>query len=153
MPIVALITHHSAHVIDRVAEKFPAQKIALCHLGIETADKDEKAFRDFVNILPLARRPNIMAKASALPAYTSEAYPFRALPPYIRKVYDAFGPQRMVWGTDLGRLHCTYKQAIALVTKNSPGYPPRTRNGSWPARCANGWGGTFERRARPGGQQ
>lgn len=120
VPIMALITHHTAHLIDRVAEKFPAQKIALCHLGIETADKDEKAFRDFDNILPLARRPNIMAKASALPAYTSEAYPFRALHPYIRKVYDAFGPQRMFWGTDLGRLHCTYRQAIALFTEELP---------------------------------
>jgi predicted TIM-barrel fold metal-dependent hydrolase len=42
------------------------------------------------------------------------------LHPYIRRVYDAFGPQRMFWGTDLTRLPCTYREGIAMFTEHLP---------------------------------
>ena len=64
--------------------------------------------------------PNIMVKVSALSTYTTDTYPFRLLHPYIRKVYDAFGPKRMFWGTDLSRLNCTYRQAITMFTEEMP---------------------------------
>ena len=40
--------------------------------------------------------------------------------PYLRRVFDAFGPRRMFWGTDLTRLPCTYRQAITLFTEELP---------------------------------
>ena len=61
-----------------------------------------------------------VVSASALPAYTSAPYPFLPLHPYIRRIYDAFGPRRMFWGTDLARMPCTYAQAIALFTEELP---------------------------------
>ncbi len=32
-------------------------------------------------------------------------------------MFDAFGPQRMFWGTDLTGIPCTYRQAITLFTE------------------------------------
>jgi predicted TIM-barrel fold metal-dependent hydrolase len=52
----------------------------------------------------MAKRPNVAVKASALPSYSSEPYPYRGLHAHIRRVYDAFGPQQMFWGTDFTRL-------------------------------------------------
>ena len=35
----------------------------------------------------------------------------------IRRVVQAFGPQRVFWGTDLTRLPCPYRQAVTLFTE------------------------------------
>ena len=82
--------------------------------------QDEEAFRDLDKLLAMARRPNVAVKASALPCYTTDPYPYRRLHPYIRRVYDAFGPQRMFWGSDMSRLPCTYRQAITMFTEEMP---------------------------------
>src|SRR5215510_13776179 len=65
----------------------------------------------------LARRPNVAVKSSALPCYSVEAYPFRDVHPHVRRVYDAFGPRRMFWGTDWTRLPCPWRQAVTLFTE------------------------------------
>ena len=59
-------------------------------------------------------------KASALPCFTAEPYPFRDMHRYARKAYDAFGPRRMFWGTDLSRLPCPYRQAVTMFTEEMP---------------------------------
>ena len=59
-------------------------------------------------------------KATCLPHFTADAYPFRALHPYVKRVYDAFGPKRMFWGSDLSRLPCTYRQCVTMFTEEMP---------------------------------
>ena len=120
VPIALMVSQAQLPLVDAVAARFPALKIVICHLALPTEDKDEAAFRDFDRILPLAKRPNVMVKVSALPAYTSAPYPFLPLIPYLRRVYDAYGPRRMFWGTDLARMPCTYQQAISFFTEEIP---------------------------------
>lgn len=120
VPLMVLVNHGMVPLIDRVAERYPGLKLVLCHLALPTGKRDDEAFRDFDKLLPIARRPNVAVKASALPAYTSDSYPYRRVHPYLRRVYDAFGPQRVFWGTHLARLPCTYRQAITLFTEELP---------------------------------
>ena len=35
-------------------------------------------------------------------------------------VYDAFGPQRMFWGTDITRMPCSWRQCVTLFTEELP---------------------------------
>ena len=119
VPIMTMAQHSDLHLLERVAERYPGLKLTIDHLGL-TKGKDEEAFREFDKLLALARRPNIAVKASCLPHYTTDAYPFRWLHPYIRRVYDAFGPKRMFWGSDLSRLPCTYRQGVTLFTEELP---------------------------------
>jgi L-fuconolactonase len=44
----------------------------------------------------------------------TDAHPFPSLHPHIRRIVEAFGPQRVFWGTDLTRLPCSYRQAVTL---------------------------------------
>lgn len=120
VPVMALVPHALLHVIDRIAERHPALKLALCHFSLRNDILDEEAFGDFDRLLALAKRPNIMVKASALPCYTSERFPFRFLHPYIRRAYDAFGPKRLMWGSDLSRLPCAYQECVGLFTQELP---------------------------------
>lgn len=120
VPIMVLVPHAMMPQVDRIAERFPGLNLAMTHLGLTSGARDEEAFRDLDKLLALAKRPNVAVKASALPAYTSDSYPYRALHPYLRRVYDAFGPKRMFWGTDFARLPCTYRQAVTMFTEEIP---------------------------------
>jgi L-fuconolactonase len=110
--------------LDRIAAHHPGIRFVVDHLALRRDAKDAAAFADLPQLLALAKRPNVAAKASALPAYSSEPYPYRRLHPYIRQVFDAFGPKRLFWGTDLTRLPCTYRQAITLFTEELPWLTP-----------------------------
>jgi predicted TIM-barrel fold metal-dependent hydrolase len=120
VPVMILAPHALAHFVDRIAERHPGLRIVMDHLGLESGKKGDEAFVAFDRLLPLAKRANIAAKASALPSFAADSYPYRWLHPYLRKVYDAFGPQRIFWGTDLSRLPCTYHQGITMFTEEIP---------------------------------
>ena len=128
IPIMVLVSHAHTHLIDRVAERHPGLRLVMDHLALTRLTYDEDAFRDLDRLLALARRPNVAVKASALPCYTRDAYPYRKLHPYIRRVYDAFGPQRMFWGTDLSRLPCTYHQGVTMFTEEIPWLSAEDKN-------------------------
>ena len=120
IPIMVLVSHAHTHLIDRVAERHPGLRLVMDHLALTRLTYDGEAFRDLDRLLALARRPNVAVKVSALPCYTRDTYPYRKLHPYIRRVYDTFGPQRMFWGTDLSRLPCTYRQGVTMFTEEIP---------------------------------
>jgi L-fuconolactonase len=106
--------------LGRLAERHPGLRLVIDHLALVRNAKDEAAFGDLPQLLALAKYPNVAAKASALPRASSEAYPYPKLHPYLRQVFDVFGPQRMFWGTDLTGIPCTYRQAIAMFTEELP---------------------------------
>lgn len=122
VPIMLLVPHHLVYLVDRVAEYYPGLKLVLCHLALPTGKQDEEAFRDFDKLFAVAKRTNVAVKASALPTYTNDSYPFRRVHTYLRRVFDAFGPKRVFWGSDLSRLpeSCTYRQAITMFTEELP---------------------------------
>ena len=120
VPIMLVVPHALVHLIDRVAERHPALRLVMSHLALTSGKKDEEAFRELDKLLVIAKRPNVAVKASALPAYTNDRYPYRRLHPYLRRVYDAFGPRRIFWGTDLARLPCSYRQAVTMFTEEIP---------------------------------
>jgi len=106
--------------IDRVAERHPGLRMVIDHLAMTSSRRDAEAFAAVTDVLPLARHANVAVKASALPCYTTESYPFPGIRDHIQAVYDAFGPDRMFWGTDLSRLPCSYTQAITHFTQELP---------------------------------
>ena len=103
--------------LGRLAERHPGMRFVIDHLALVRDAKDEAAFGDLANLLALARHPNIAAKASALPRYSSESYPYRRLHAPLEQVFEAFGPQRFFWGTDMTGIPCTYRQAATLFTE------------------------------------
>ena len=126
-PIMLFAQPSDLHLIQRIAERHPKLKLVIDHFAL-THGKDEEAFRDFDKLLALASCSNIAVKASCLPLYTTDAYPYRWLHPYIRRVYDAFGPRRLFWGSDLSRLPCTYRQCVTMFTEEIPWLPAEDLN-------------------------
>jgi predicted TIM-barrel fold metal-dependent hydrolase len=121
IPLYIAITQQRAQVIADIAARHPRLRLALDHLAIKSDKlKDADAFRELDNVLALARFPNVAVKLTALPCYTTQAYPYRGLHPYLRRVYDAFGPERMFWGSDLSRLRGSYRECVTMFTEEMP---------------------------------
>jgi predicted TIM-barrel fold metal-dependent hydrolase len=106
-----------------IAERHPQLRLVIDHMGlsidIAKANKREEAI---TQAAALAKYPNVSVKLSSAPAYSSEAYPYRDMTPFIKRLYDAYGPQRCHWGTDMTNsfAKATYRQRITHFTEELP---------------------------------
>lgn len=103
-----------------IAERHPGLKLHMDHQGRIGRKTDDEAFANLGELLALAKLPNVAVKLSGLPSYSSEPYPYRNIHTYIRQVFDAFGPERCFWGTDITRMQCTYRQCVTMFTEELP---------------------------------
>ncbi len=120
VPVMVRVLHPLVHHIDAVAARHPGLRLVMDHMAMPMELKDDAAFAEIDKLLTLSKRPNIAVKASGLPYYSTHPYPYKNIHAHFRRVYDAFGPQRMFWGTDLTKLSCSYRQAVTLFTKDIP---------------------------------
>jgi L-fuconolactonase len=120
LPVMMIVAPYQLPLVDRVAQDHPRLKLVMDHLAPNFGKKDEEAFPDIGLLLALAARPNVAVKASSMPTYTSDSYPYRKLHPLLKKVYDAFGRERLFWGTDMTKMPCSYRQAVTMFTEEIP---------------------------------
>lgn len=118
IPVMLSVHPQELDVVDRLAQRHPALRIAIDHLAREFRRKDADAFPNMDGLVALAERPNVAVKASGTPAYTSDSYPYRFVHPYLRRVYDAFGSRRVFWGSDFTKLPCSYAQSVTMFTEH-----------------------------------
>src|SRR5579871_4975865 len=53
---------------------------------------------EYDEVLKLARLPRAYMKFSGVEYSSKTGYPYRDVKPLVRRTYDAFGPDRMIWG-------------------------------------------------------
>jgi predicted TIM-barrel fold metal-dependent hydrolase len=112
-----LINPQYLPAVDRMCRRFPDTPVVIDHfarIGID--GQFRKA--DLDNLCGLARHKNVHVKVSAFSALGKKESPYLDLAPMIRRVLDAFGPERLMWATDgpwqmMGG-H-TYKDSIDLI--------------------------------------
>ena len=109
---VALLATEFLPLVAKIAERHPRLKLIIDHLGARRLNKGEAAFANLPQLLALAKHSNIAVKATGGPGYASDGYPFRSLHHVYKAIYDAFGPARMFWGTDITRMPCTWKECV-----------------------------------------
>ena len=113
------------HMADlgKTAERHPGLKLHIDHHGRGGGGgtgTDAAAFANLGDMLALAKYPNVAVKLSGAPSYSSQPYPYRNIHQYIRQIFDAFGPQRCFWGTDITRMPCSYRQCVTMFTEEIP---------------------------------
>jgi L-fuconolactonase len=119
IPLMVLVPG-SLDALDRIASEHPALRLIIDHVGVSLRPNDPTVWDDLPKVCALARHPNVAVKASGFPHRSNEPYPFPDIHGYIRQLFDAFGPQRTFWGTDLTRMPCTYYECITLFTQHLP---------------------------------
>ncbi|MDO9436904.1 amidohydrolase [Hydrogenophaga sp.] len=108
------------HRVEKLARDYPRLRIIVDHMGMERPHQDAAAFAHLPDLLRLAACPNIAVKATALPSYSSEAYPYPALMDPIRQVVRRFGASRVFWGSDMTRVDAPYRQIVTHFTEAMP---------------------------------
>ena len=116
IPVMAMAPN-AVSTLGQIAERHPGLRLIVDHMGLNSVLRGKPLGPSVDNVVKLARLPNVAVKVSALPCYVNEPYPFPTLHPLVRRVVDAFGPQRCFWGTDLSHLPCPYKQVVTLFTE------------------------------------
>ena len=117
---VTLSARGNIALIGEVARRHPGLRLSIDHIGAVSVKRGAEAFLGFAEILALGSLPNVAVKVSALPCISGEPYPFRNTHGHLHQVYEAFGAERMVWGTDLSRFPCSYSLGVSMFTEELP---------------------------------
>jgi predicted TIM-barrel fold metal-dependent hydrolase len=95
---VSLFAFDSRTVVGQIAQRHPGLRLLVDHLGGRGgmgATKVAAALAHLPKLLAQARYPNVAVKATGVPGSSSEPDPYRNLQPYLRRIDDAFGPERL----------------------------------------------------------
>jgi L-fuconolactonase len=69
-------------------------------------------------LIALKRYPKVFVKISHTWSISKESYPWLDAQQYVKRLYDAYGPQRLMWATDwpiLENSRTTYDKALTMV--------------------------------------
>jgi len=103
-----------------IAQRHPGLPLIIDHMGVNLAIAKEGRTAEVIgHAVALAKYPNVSIKMSNLVNASLEPYPFNDLTPHLQRVFDAYGPRRCHWGTDLtaGFTRATWSQRIAHFTQ------------------------------------
>ncbi|HEY2876428.1 MAG TPA: amidohydrolase family protein [Reyranella sp.] len=117
---VAMLAGNFLDKFRWIAETHPNLTLIIDHCGLKSGAKDAASLEHLDKLLPLAKLPNVALKATGAPGYSTQPYPFRNLHDPLHRLFDAFGPDRFFWGTDITRMPCTYRQCVAFFTEELP---------------------------------
>lgn len=82
--------------LARLAGRFNGVRVIVDHLAYPPIDDRT----DFQPLLSLAKLPNIWVKVSGFPYFSQQGYPYADCDRLIRLVYESFGAERLIWGSD-----------------------------------------------------
>jgi predicted TIM-barrel fold metal-dependent hydrolase len=100
-----------------LAARNPDTTIVIDHLGLQQPFEPPapaQPFADLPKVLELAKQPNVMLKISGAGTLSHEPYPYSDIWDPLARIFDAFGFNRCMWGTDWTRAvaFLTYKQGV-----------------------------------------
>jgi L-fuconolactonase len=99
------------------AARNPDTAIVIDHLGLQQPFEPPppaQPFADLPKVLEVARQPNVAIKVTGACTLSREAYPYKDIWDPLARIFDAFGIERCMWGTDWTRAVklLTYKQGV-----------------------------------------
>lgn len=111
---VMLLASDQLDAVAALAQARPGLRLAVDHLGLTGQLTDAAVAPEIAALVELAHYENVSVKATAAPCYSTEPYPHPSLHPFLRQLLDAFGPERLFWGSDLSRLPGSYADLVRL---------------------------------------
>ena len=122
IPVMFLTSGQTA-LFGPIAERHPRLALIIDHMGVASAAIQTHGLANLIGqSAALARYPNVSVKLSASPLFSSQPYPFRDMAPHIQRLFEAYGPRRCYWGTDITNslAKATYRQRITQFTQELP---------------------------------
>ncbi|MDA0342250.1 MAG: amidohydrolase family protein [Proteobacteria bacterium] len=116
LPVNLLCWGHTDQAAT-LARAHPNTMLVIDHLGLNqpfVPPAPAEPFADLPQVLALAEHQNIVIKISGACTLSHEPYPYNDLWDPLRRIFDAFGLDRCLWGTDWTRAVnlLTYAQGV-----------------------------------------
>jgi predicted TIM-barrel fold metal-dependent hydrolase len=132
--------------LESMVRVHPEVRIILDHFSqVDLAAVDPEP--EIRLLLGMAKYPNVWVKVSELNSVSkSKSYPFADAYPFVKRVYEAFGPDRLLFGTGYpGAARAHYKRPpldkeIDLLRKEIPFFTAEDRDKILGRNAANLWG-------------
>ena len=99
-------------LLRELALRNPDTQIVIDHVGIAQPPEPPpppEPFADLANVLSLAECDNVAIKISGAGTLSHEPFPYPDIWEPLRRIFDAFGFERCMWGTD-------WTRAVKLLT-------------------------------------
>ena len=116
LSLCPLIDPVALDAVGQQCLKYPGTPVVIDHLARIGASGPVRN-TDVDQLCALAKHPNIKVKLSAFYALGEKKAPHDDLVPIIRRVYDAFGPRRLMWASDcpFQTVSESYKDSVSLI--------------------------------------
>jgi predicted TIM-barrel fold metal-dependent hydrolase len=89
---------HAAAAVGRMKERHPGVRVVIDHLG--KPDVLEPApYPSYQAVLRLAQLPDVWVKIGDYQIASRQSFPWHDTWPFVTLLKEAFGPDRMLWGT------------------------------------------------------
>ena len=94
-------------------DRTPNLTLVIDHMADCPIDQPEQLEK----LIALKRYPNVFVKISHTWSISKQPYPWLDAQQYVKRLYDAYGPQRLMWATDWPILETwtTYDKALTVV--------------------------------------
>src|SRR5215467_7046743 len=112
MTVLAPITRMPE--VGTLLEKTPDLTVVIDHMADCPVDQPA----ELEKLIALKRYPNLYVKISHAWSLSKQPYPWKDAQQHVKRLYDSFGPQRLMWATDwpiIENSKATYAQALTLV--------------------------------------
>jgi L-fuconolactonase len=108
--------------VDQLARRNPETQLVIDHLGLQQPFQPPappEPWADLPKLLPLAAQPNVAVKISGACTLSHEPFPYRDIWDPLWRIFDAFGLDRCLWGTDWTRAVnlLSYRDAVESFRK------------------------------------
>jgi len=99
--------------VGTLLEKLPDLTVVIDHM----ADCPVGQPSELEKLIALQRYPNVFVKISHTWSISKQPYPWLDAQEHVKRLYQAFGPQRLMWATDwpIVENHSTYAKALSVV--------------------------------------
>ena len=103
--------------VKQLAARNPDTRIVVDHVGLQQPYEPpllENPFGELAKVLSLAEHPNIAIKITGACTLSQKTYPYPDIWDPLARIFDAYGFERCMWGTDWTRAVqvLTYKQGV-----------------------------------------
>jgi predicted TIM-barrel fold metal-dependent hydrolase len=126
IPLMMLM-QGSPEKVAPIAERHPDLTIVLDHMALNLRVDPADSWESMPRLVALARFPKVHVKVSSAPNFSAEPYPHRDIHPHLQRLHEAFGPQRLFWGSDVTRLVGTYADCRRLFEEDLTFFSPEDR--------------------------
>jgi L-fuconolactonase len=102
------LAHPISSGVRDVIRTYQGINFQIDHLGVGFSPPvlgpvPENPFVNLPSVLELAKFPNTSMKLTGAPSLSRETYPFKDIWDAVYRIVDAFGPERVMWGSDFTR--------------------------------------------------